>query len=361
MKVIKLTENQYGRLFEVDGDGPTLDASNDTNEFSTEISNTTPIHDENGNIKKGSEPNTDDIANSLTYQGFLGGANNVRLQETIKRVLKEYYSQLKIPFNHDTPNYDYKSNYEHYIDFLEKIGKYGKLPKSKWSKKIIRNEINKNLDYAMDNSETEEEEEYLMHRFFLYINNSTLLNMCIEPEVMEYCNNDLDSLSDYLQEDDFYNLKNSLNDEGKSVFDEFRKKYFLEKLNEYGFLDNLTFNNRGLIYVERAITLPKFYERLKDNDFIKKYQSVGECWSWLKDGAEPYCGGDGTTILLKGWVDPSQVDWEETTYRNMYSINDERELYIPSAKVEVFEVKLFYSDSNKEIKLPLHNSILVEA
>ncbi len=46
MKVIKLTENQYGRLFEVDGDGPTLDASNDTNEFSTEISNTTPIHDE---------------------------------------------------------------------------------------------------------------------------------------------------------------------------------------------------------------------------------------------------------------------------------------------------------------------------
>lgn len=359
MKVIKLTENQYGRLFEVDGDGPTLDASNDTNEFSTEISNTTPIHDENGNVKKGSEPNTDDIANSLTYQGFLGGANNVRLQETIKRVLKEYYSQLKIPFNHDTPNYDYKSNYEHYIDFLEKIGKYGKLPKSKWTKKTINSEIAKHLDYAMNNSETEDVKEDIDYRFFLYINNSTLLPQCIKSDVLQEFNN-LDEFSEWLEEnlDKFDYI---LSSEGLDAFYKFRKNYFLEKLNEYGFLKKLTFNNRGLIYVERAITLPKFYERIKDNDFIKKYRTVGECWSWLKDGAEPYCGGDGTTILLKGWVDPSQVDWEETTYRNMYSINDERELYILSAKVEVFEVTLFYSDSNKKIKLPLHNPILVEA
>ena len=76
MKVIKLMESQYCRLFEGDGDGPTLDKSNDTLEFPTGISNTAPIHDENGNIKKGSEPNTDDVADNLTYQGFLGGTNS---------------------------------------------------------------------------------------------------------------------------------------------------------------------------------------------------------------------------------------------------------------------------------------------
>lgn len=75
MKVIKLTESQYFRLFEVEGAGPTLDASNDTKEYSKEVSNTAPIHDESGNVKKGSEPNTDDIANKLAYQGFLGGTN----------------------------------------------------------------------------------------------------------------------------------------------------------------------------------------------------------------------------------------------------------------------------------------------
>ena len=76
MKVIKLTESQYHRLFEIDGGAPTLDDNNDTLEYPTGVSNTAPIHDEDGNIKKGSEPNTDDVASSLTYQGFLGGINS---------------------------------------------------------------------------------------------------------------------------------------------------------------------------------------------------------------------------------------------------------------------------------------------
>lgn len=76
MKSIKLTESQYLRLFEVDGGTPTLDGANDTKEYSDEVSNTATIHDEDGNIKNGSEPNTDDIADNLTYQGFLGGTNS---------------------------------------------------------------------------------------------------------------------------------------------------------------------------------------------------------------------------------------------------------------------------------------------
>ena len=51
MKVIKLTESQYTRLFEIDGEAPTLDDNNDTLEYPTGISNTAPINDEDGNIK----------------------------------------------------------------------------------------------------------------------------------------------------------------------------------------------------------------------------------------------------------------------------------------------------------------------
>ncbi len=43
----------------------------------------------------------------------------------------------------------------------------------------------------------------------------------------------------------------------------------------------------------------------------------------------------------------------------MYSLNEEQELYIPNAIVEVFEANV--TINNKEVKLPLHNTILMKA
>ena len=104
-----------------------------------------------------------------------------------------------------------------------------------------------------------------------------------------------------------------------------------------------------------------FDERIKNNEFIKAYNGVGECWTWKEGHGSPYCGdNNGITVTLQGWVDPSDVDWEETVYRNAYSLNEEMELYIPNATVEVFSISVGEEDEEKR-KLPLKRPILVKA
>lgn len=62
MKRILINESQFKLIFE--GDAPGFDESDDTKEYSgSEISTTSPIHDEEGNLEKGIEVDTDEISN----------------------------------------------------------------------------------------------------------------------------------------------------------------------------------------------------------------------------------------------------------------------------------------------------------
>ena len=64
--------------------------------------------------------------------------------------------------------------------------------------------------------------------------------------------------------------------------------------------------------------------------------------------------GKYTKVLIKAYVDPINVDWEETLVRNAYNLREEREIYIPyNSPIEIFEIV------TKNGKLPLTNSIIV--
>lgn len=72
MKVIKLTESQFHRLFE-SSLAPSFD-DDDVKEYNgSEVSTTANVHDANGNLNYGHMPNSDEFADTQTYQGFLNG------------------------------------------------------------------------------------------------------------------------------------------------------------------------------------------------------------------------------------------------------------------------------------------------
>lgn len=72
MKVIKLTESQFRRLFESDS-APSFDGGDVKEYGGGENSTTATVHDSDGNPKYGHMPDTDDFADTQTYQGFLNG------------------------------------------------------------------------------------------------------------------------------------------------------------------------------------------------------------------------------------------------------------------------------------------------
>ena len=119
-------------------------------------------------------------------------------------------------------------------------------------------------------------------------------------------------------------------------------------------------NDRGLVYIERNIKIPDFnspeFNHNGFKDYYKylnyMYNDLGYCFSWDKDCGEAYCGGSfgGRTyeIRLKCWVDPKDINWYETVYRNCYSLREEKEIYISNsgAKIEVFDVVLMNGEVN---------------
>lgn len=302
----------------------------------------------------------------------------VILKESQIPLLKEYYAQTVFNFDKDGNPYFKKDNYQHYIDFLETIGRYGQLPRSEWNKYNIHAAIEGAEDYAIESYEgnyvgSEDIEDRAMYRFIEnLLDNRDNVNFegwledsFEDPSIIEcfkrfgewfekfydkgyvpsYVDERVvsDFLEDGLKNSDYECFYDSLTPSGQDELRNFRNTVFLDERLTYDFPDSLVFNDRGLIYVEREITIPQFdgtdfyYHRHYDNyyNFLKtQYNGVGQCWSWAEDFSEAYDSNhypDGTTHLtLKGWVDPQEVDWEETLYRNCYGLNHEREMYLSS-------------------------------
>ena len=303
-------------------------------------------------------------------QTVVGGVN-VTVREERKKILipenklfllKEYYRQLNIPFHHDTENYDYKENWEHYVDFLEEIGRYGTLPKSRWTNDDIFDKVEECLPYVENKLfEYDDTEDDVYASFIDYAFEHGLLDKCFDfnkfdKDEFEKSTRSITYYLSYIAP-----KKRNITNFGFDLFERFKNDNLMYRLGEFGFPDFLQIDKRGLIFVERSITIHSFDERIKNNEFIKAYKGVGECWTWKEGHGSPYCGdNNGITVTLQGWVDPSDVDWEETVYRNAYSLNEEMELYIPNATVEVFSISVGEEDEEKR-KLPLKRPILVKA
>ena len=85
------------------------------------------------------------------------------ISESQMQKLYEYHNQLKLPFkNGQEIGYDYKENWENFVDFLEEIGKYGTLPKSKWGMKDIEAAI-ENSKYEAYKYYTDQEDDYMAY------------------------------------------------------------------------------------------------------------------------------------------------------------------------------------------------------
>lgn len=298
------------------------------------------------------------------------GKKTIYLNERQIKLLKEYHGDLNIPFNHPDQPYDPKLNYEHFIDFLEDIGKYGTLEPSGMDEYEInrmiahdsRNVTVKECDSFADLSEYNELEyafsefvdEYGINEEMFYKNGDKIVRD------VSWCNryDELDILGIYY----------SFTEDNEKLFDNIFSDILSKKISSN---INLTVDKRGLIYVERMISMPNallnniesqnyedYYRLLSDT-----YNSIGECWSFDKGSAEAYCanyyGKDNTYITLKGYVSPTSVNWMGT-----YSLNfvnpEEFELRLNNdCIVEIDEITT--TINGKGVKLPLKGPILVHA
>ena len=329
---------------------------------------------------------------------IVGGSKALtQISESIKRnnkkiivnenqllALKEYHDQLAFNFDENGNAYFKKNNWEHYVDFLEDIGKPGTLPSSEWGMQEIQNAVNEELEKVDYQNDELNEYDYvnafleLVYETFIYEHNK--MDEIFENNFLEKFNGFYEfekennyydrsqTIKKYLQEktdvfDDPYNLDNFLTPFGYNEYQGHLQEAFTEHFEEYDMLSSMIINDRGLIYIERNITIPNFnspefnfnknlyktyYNYLKD-----KFYDLGNCFSWGEDCGEAYNGGSfgqGKTseLKIKCWVDPKDINWETTVYRNCYSLNYEKEVYIDEtgAKIEVFDVVLMNGNVN---------------
>jgi hypothetical protein len=310
----------------------------------------------------------------------------ITLTENQLLVLKEFYNQTVFNFDNDGNAYFKKDNWQHYIDFLEEIGKPGTLPASTWDKSDILkavDEASANIsDILIDTPNTEDFIEAFKTIIFLtFVDRQYNDEEVFEPEFLSLFGDDFEKFrqehNNYSDEDviviyltnigifnDVDNLDVYLTYKGNRLFENELNELFKRHFYDYDMMSGMIMNDRGLIYIERNITIPKFneptantkifgqnykdfYSLLKDN-----FTDLGTCFSWEKGGGEAYCGhnygGRDTEIRLKCWVDPKDINWEETFYRNCYSLNYEQEVYIDQegAKIEVFDIVLMNGQIN---------------
>lgn len=319
---------------------------------------------------------------------IVGGSRTLSaISESVKRnkkiivnenqllALKEYHDQLVFNFDDEGNAYFEKNNWEHYVDFLEEIGTPGQLPPSEWNETTIEQKIEsikQEIDYNSDDISTYDYESAFLDLVYnSFLEEKENVEAIFEPEFLSYFNNykankysyqDLTEIlySNELMNDE-ENLDRYLTAYGYKKYQEYIKKTFTNHINDYNMLDNVETNDRGLIYVERNIMIPNFnspefsYNGSKNyyNYLKKMYYNLGYCFSWGKEAGEAYCGHtfglNGTSeIKLKCWVDPKDINWYETVYRNCYSLNEEKEVYIDEsgAKIEVFDVVLEHGKIN---------------
>lgn len=295
--------------------------------------------------------------------------SNSNLDSLIKNVLREYREDQLLPFDGDGR----KMNYMHLMDFIESMGKYGKLPACS-PVENFENLIS--LYKAM--KEFIEGDEYC----YDYINFvSKFLQYAMRQNIIAGENQIIDTIKEEIEEDypsadeisDFFYHNESLFDcileklldftlityEGQDIFYDFLMK---ENFDCASYLYNYSFkkDKRNLIYIERGITIPKYSEK----DFFKRgsnyvpdyyeylknnFSNLGVCWSYIEGGGtseycgEPYYDSEGVRnfeeVIFKGFVSPLDINWGETCGIELWMGMEESEVRLnKNAVVELDEV-----------------------
>jgi hypothetical protein len=312
-------------------------------------------------------------------------SKKVIMVESQLLLLKEYHAQQVFNFDDSGNAYFEKNNWQHYIDYLEEIGTYGMLPASQWDKAYVSKAIEnakENVRPGMGGSDDTQEDDYLEAFYDVvcqaYIFDKTMDEL-FEDFFLELFNdyeafkqthnyyNECETLRVFLEEKNIDinhvdMLESYLTDLGKEAYEKTINEQFLDNILEFDMEDGFTYNDRGLIYIERNIRIPNFnspefeqdyYDEKYKNYFSylskvyggKGYGGIGNCFSWEEGKGEAYCADrfgamDTTEIKLKCWIDPKDINLVETVYRNCYVLREEEEVYINNnnAKIEIFDI-----------------------
>ena len=301
-----------------------------------------------------SEPSSITVGN-ITAQVH-ESKKKIYIQENQINTLYEYRSQLTIPFEGEG-----KYNYEHFLDYLEDNGMYGTLPPT--SNPNLSDFVDKQLGQGF---ELFKEDDDLYDAFLVAF-----------PKFLDTYADELDDLftipyyQEYMEDEDGYSdlMLHYLNNYGQHLWSEYLYDIYTDNFHESNFPHEVKQDERGLIYIERVITLPpslsKTFSTYRGelDDFYKFLEinfkgCVGTYWSW--GHGDSYCGCSYTNeqdVTLKGYVDPKHVNWEQTLYKQTYPLAHEQEITIQDgAPIEIVEINL----GNKK-KLPLNGSIIVKA
>ena len=87
-------------------------------------------------------------------------------------------------------------------------------------------------------------------------------------------------------------------------------------------------------------------------------------WTWRPGNSDAYCSngyGEGDTyIILKGYVDPKDVNWVDTLIKNAYSLSYEQEIEInDGAIIEVDRIELDTTDESVNGKSLINKPMLL--
>lgn len=288
-----------------------------------------------------------------------GKERKIYINEKKLYKILEDYRQLKIPFKSGLERgYDDKLNYEHFVDYLEYIGKYGTLQGSGLNRDkietLIRNKTHSALKYL---DEYDFNYGIVIDQMYVEYRQGLSIPEDVEIEPGESLSDAMERVYDDFDRRYYKDVVNLLNNDGYKMFPVVEIEVLEEELYSMGFPQGLIIDNRGLIYVEREITVPKMtdetfnqgerYEK-HNADFgtyfeklSNTYKGLGRYWSWDEGESEAYCaepyGACAETLVIKAWVNPNDVNWEDSILKTATADEQELEL-IDNAIVEVFEV-----------------------
>lgn len=265
---------------------------------------------------------------------------SIILTEEQIKLLKEYRNELNIPFEEYGGG---KQMYEHYLDYLEKIGTYGELPPSNMkniSRMVYRMlEGKKPSDFIDDYDRISQIMSWVLTSadYESYFINPEEAQNCCEEELCE----------------------EMLTEEGNL-------EVLMSALCDEGFPDKLIINDKGLIYIERVIGVDDILSN-KDiyYEYVDQWKNLGECWSWAKGGAISF-GSDNVSknydwFILHGWVRPEDVDWDTTIRCNADCLYYERELRLNyNAPIQIDRIECKGTNING-CNLPLKKPIILHA
>ena len=151
------------------------------------------------------------------------------------------------------------------------------------------------------------------------------------------------------------NIQDLLTDSGKKIFENFRRLYFENLIDETGLIDALgKLNSEGLLPIYRAIIYVTGNNQYKN---MLDYQGVSIYWTYNENNAEAHCGyGAGETVIYHAAIKLEDIDWPQTLMRSAWNCRDEKEIMLTKKamiKIYGFEIDNKYQELEINYVVPV--------